>query len=157
MQIRAIADADRRWAEEMVLDAFGSTRFAFRGELFETFELPALVAVDGSDGVGVLAYAIEGDVLEIMVLVAGVRGRGVATALIEAVEEVARRHHCRRLRVGTTNHNLDALRRYQLAGFRLTELRPGAVDTARALKPEIPLEVDGIPLRDELELEKDLG
>ena len=40
----------------------------------------------------------------------------------------------------TTSDNLVALRFYQRAGFRMAELRPGAVDAARArLKPSIPL------------------
>jgi len=60
--------------------------------------------------------------------------------------------------VVTTNDNVDALRFYQLRGFRLAGLRPGAVDESRErLKPEIPAAgCHGIPLRDELELEMDL-
>jgi GNAT superfamily N-acetyltransferase len=62
-----------------------------------------------------------------------------------------------RLRLTTTNDNLDALRFYQRRGFRLVALRPGAVDAARALKPEIPVTgAHGIPLRDELDLERAL-
>jgi hypothetical protein len=55
----------------------------------------------------------------------------------------------------TTNDNLVALRFYQRRGFRLSALRPGAVDEARRrLKPAIPdAGAFGIPLRDELELE----
>jgi hypothetical protein len=38
-------------------------------------------------------------------------------------------------------------------GFRLTALRPGAVDRSRLRKPEIPRTGDfGIPLRDEIDL-----
>ena len=53
----------------------------------------------------------------------------------------------------TTNDNVDALRFYQRLGFRLRALRAGAVDDARRdLKPSIPVEHDGIAIRDELEL-----
>ncbi len=53
----------------------------------------------------------------------------------------------------TTNDNLRALRLYQLAGFRLAALRPGAVDEARGRKPPIPeTGADGIPIRDEIDL-----
>jgi hypothetical protein len=53
----------------------------------------------------------------------------------------------------TTNDNVDALRFYQRLGFRLRELRVGAVDEARRdLKPSIPVESGGIAIRDELEL-----
>ena len=58
----------------------------------------------------------------------------------------------------TTNDNVDALRFYQRRGFRLAELPAGAVDRSReSLKPSIPEVGDhGIPLRDELVLERAL-
>jgi hypothetical protein len=47
---------------------------------------------------------------------------------------------------------------YQRRGFRLVALRPGAVDRARAeLKPSIgDLAANGIPIRDEFDLELEL-
>ena len=60
--------------------------------------------------------------------------------------------------VDTTNDNVDALRFYQRRGYQIVAVRPGAVDEARrTLKPTIP-EVgrSGIPMRDELTLEKRL-
>ena len=70
----------------------------------------------------------------------------------------AREAGCRRLWLVTTNDNVDALRFYQRRGFRLTELQAGAVDVSRAtLKPSIPEVGDhGIPIRDELVLERSL-
>ncbi len=64
-----------------------------------------------------------------------------------------------RVRVVTTNDNVNALRFYQRRGFWLCELRAGAVDASRArLKPVIgTVGEHGIPLRDELELELRLG
>jgi hypothetical protein len=42
---------------------------------------------------------------------------------------------------------------YQRRGFRLSDLRPGAVAKARLVKPQIPeAGQHGIPMRDELEL-----
>lgn len=58
----------------------------------------------------------------------------------------------------TTNDNVDALRFYQRRGFVLVDLRPNAMQAARALKPEIPLIGRyGLPLRDELYLEMSLS
>ena len=58
----------------------------------------------------------------------------------------------------TTNDNVDALRFYQRRGLRISGLRIGAVDESRArLKPQIPeIGAYGIPLRDEIELSKEL-
>lgn len=90
-----------------------------------------------------------------LVVAAGERHAGTGTALVEAVARVAGDAGARRLRLVTTNDN--ALRFYQRRGFRLAELHVGAVDEARRLKPTIPTIGDhGIPLRDELVLERPL-
>jgi hypothetical protein len=70
--------------------------------------------------------------------------------------EAAGRQGCARLWVITTNDNVDALRFYQRRGFCLAAVHRGAVDRSRAsLKPEIPaVGAYGIPLRDEIELER---
>jgi hypothetical protein len=61
---------------------------------------------------------------------------------------------CKRLWLITTNDNMHALRFYQKQGFALAALRPNAIAASRLLKPEIPeIGLDGIPIRDEIELE----
>ncbi len=103
-----------------------------------------------------LTYVREREQCEILTLHASRQWRGIGSALVEAVERLAAQRGCTRLWVITTNDNVDALRFYQRRGFRLAALHPGAVDGSRArLKPEIPTVGDhGIPLRDEVELEK---
>jgi hypothetical protein len=57
----------------------------------------------------------------------------------------------------TTNDNLHALGFYQRRGFHLNQVFPGRVDQARKIKPSIPeIGENGIPIRDEIRLEKDL-
>lgn len=126
------------------LSEHGSERVARRGELVRPADHPAL---------------IDGSSCEILTLHVGEQWAGTGTALVRATERTAAERGCRWLWVLTTNDNLDALRFYQRRGFRLAQLHPGAVDGARArFKPEIPLVGDyGIPLRDELVLEKEVG
>jgi ribosomal protein S18 acetylase RimI-like enzyme len=94
---------------------------------------------------------------ELVTLDALQTGVGVGSRLLDAVAAAARGAGARRLIVMSTNDNLRALRLYQRAGFRLTELRPGAVDESRIVKPSIPVVGhDGIPIRDELDLMLDL-
>ena len=91
--------------------------------------------------------------LEIVTLNAIDRRAGIGTMLIEAAVGKARRFGCREIRLTTTNDNIDALRFYQRRGFRMAELRPGAVDQSRQEKPQIPRVGDyGIPLHDEIDL-----
>lgn len=83
------------------------------------------------------------------------RGHGIGRALLDACAVHLRAAGAARIWLVTTNDNLVALRLYQRAGYRLVELRPGAVDDyRRGLKPSIGEIGDhGIPIRDELELE----
>jgi ribosomal protein S18 acetylase RimI-like enzyme len=108
----------------------------------------------------VLTYVVDRDraQCEVLTLHAVQQWRGVGTALLQLVEQLAAEQGCRRLWLITTNDNVDALRFYQRRGFRLAALHRGAVDDCRAqLKPEIPTVGDyGIPLHDELELDKQL-
>jgi ribosomal protein S18 acetylase RimI-like enzyme len=150
------AMAEDREAVAAFLEARGMRPIARLGELVDPVEDPILVAEDPYQALtGVLTYRIAGPDCEVTTLFATVTRQGTGTALLDAVEVVARAAGCRRLWLITTNDNLDALRFYQRRGLRLAGLHPGAVDDSRAtLKPSISEvgEYD-IPIRDELVLE----
>jgi GNAT superfamily N-acetyltransferase len=153
---REAADKAAAWA---FLARHNSARAARLGQLLDPLVYPALLA-EADDGqlLGMLTYVPERDweQCEILTLHASQQWRGAGTALIEAVEQLAARHGCARLWVITTNDNVDALRFYQRRGFCLVAVHHGAVDDSRSrLKPEIPVTgAYGIPMHDEIELEK---
>jgi ribosomal protein S18 acetylase RimI-like enzyme len=153
MRIRAFEAGDTEWVDEMLARELGSRWQARRGELVDVLSFDGLVAVNDERGVGYLSYRRDGKECELVALVASPRRLGAGTALIEGLKQHG--WGAKRIWLVTTNDNLDALRFYQRRGFRLTALRPGAVDAARKqLKPQIPpTGAFGIPLRDELELE----
>ena len=145
-------------ALEVFLLEHNALRAARKGELVRASDHPAILAWMGGELMGAATYVIAGADCELLTLHARSRFMGTGSALLSAVQDVARRAGCDRLWVVTTNDNVDALRFYQRRGFRLARLSPGAVDESRAaLKPEIPMSGSyGIPLRDELELQMDL-
>jgi ribosomal protein S18 acetylase RimI-like enzyme len=125
-----------------------------RGVARDASSLPAFVAVQGGEIVGLATFHVEGDECEIVSLDSLREGRGIGSALVAAVRQDATRHGCRRLWLITTNDNLEAIRFYQRRGMRLVAVHPGAVDEARRLKPSIPLiGAHGIAIHDELEFE----
>ncbi|GCE05730.1 GNAT family N-acetyltransferase [Dictyobacter aurantiacus] len=155
--IRAIEEHDRGRLAAFVREHWGAPVLVAHGIVYEVARLPAFVAVEDDEWVGCISYIIKDGDCEIVSLDSLREGRGIGSALIKAVKEVAERAGCRRLWLITTNDNLHALRFYQKRGFALMAIHRGAVDLARHLKPEIPLiGNDGIPLRDEIELEMDL-
>ncbi|WP_433286210.1 GNAT family N-acetyltransferase [Micromonospora sp. CA-244673] len=125
---------------------------------YDLRELPALVAVDGAGGfAGALVYRLADGGLEVVSLAATTPGNGAGSALMAAAESVATGAGADRLWLVTTNDNLRALGFYQRRGLRIVAVDAGAVDRARAVKPGIPyLGEDGIPLHDELRLERRL-
>ena len=137
----------------MLRDRWGSERMAAHGVLYEPAKLEGFVAEDAGTGepVGLLTYHRTPGACEIVTLDALVEGQGVGTALVAAAAALGDA----RLWVITTNDNVHALRWYERRGFRVVAVHEGAVDQSRAtLKPEIPPAApDGIPIRDEIELE----
>jgi GNAT superfamily N-acetyltransferase len=150
-------------ADRVAVDAFLAERnadvVARLGELVDARTHPALIVEAGGAIEGVLTWILDGDSMEVVTLHAAHQWRGTGTALIAGARGIAEAAGARRLWLITTNDNLDALRFYQRRGFRLAALHAGAVDRARAtLKPAIPdVGLFGIPLRDELELEMEVG
>jgi ribosomal protein S18 acetylase RimI-like enzyme len=128
---------------------------AVHDRLYVGTQLPALVADDAGRMVGLLTYVVDADGLEIVSVDADPPGRGTGRVLVDAAVASARDRRLHRVWLTTTNDNLPALGFWQAVGFRLVELRPGAVGRARRLKPSIPASGHrGLPIRDELDLER---
>ena len=146
---------EHRPALEAFLGDWNTRWVARRGVLVDALDHPAVLAWSEGELTGVATYVVDGEGCELLTLHAATRLTGIGSALLTAVQDIARGAGCRRLWVVTTNDNVAALRFYQRRGFRLALIRPGAVDRSReTLKPEIPWTgAHGIPLRDELELE----
>ena len=157
IRVRPIGEGDRPMLAWLVAELWGSAIVAVHGSNLRPAELGGFIAERSGRVAGLLTYQLVGNVLEIVTLNAIDRRDGIGTMLIEAAVGKARRIGCREIRLTTTNDNVDALRFYQRRGFRLAELRPGAVDRARQDKPEIPRAGDyGIPLRDEIDLTREV-
>ena len=156
--MRPLVASDRSWLTGFMTERWGVPLAAGGGRLHRLDDLPGFAAVSADGAVaGVVTYLIDSDVCEVVSIDAVVHGEGVGTALLEAACQAAAAAGCRRVRLITTNDNLDALRFYQRRGFVLTELRPEAVDESRRKKPQIPLVgAYGIPVRDELVLAREL-
>jgi ribosomal protein S18 acetylase RimI-like enzyme len=153
------ATPEDRYAVAAFLEIRGMRPIARLGELIDPVDDPALLAEDAYGSLlGLLTYRVNGRDCEVRALFATVTRQGTGSMLLDAVEAAARSAGCVRLWLITTNDNLDALRFYQRRGMRLAALHAGAVEASRVrLKPSIS-EVGeyGIPIRDEIVLEKAL-
>jgi len=157
-EIRPVGERERAWLASARMELFRGDIIVSRGRIHRPLELPGFVARVEGELLGAVIYEIRGAACEVVSLDALRPWQGIGTALLAAAEDAARQAACRRVWLITTNDNTDALRFYQRRGYRLAAVHPGAVDESRRIKPAIP-EVGnhGIPLRDEIELEKPLA
>jgi ribosomal protein S18 acetylase RimI-like enzyme len=141
------------------LERHHSTRVVSRGCMQYPATLPGFVALRGGEPLAVATYRLDGDECEMVTLHADVENAGAGSALVAAVRVVASGAGCRRIWLITTNDNTHALRFYQRRGFRIAAAHLGVIDeVSRRMKPEIPLAGnDGIPIRDEIEMELELA
>jgi GNAT superfamily N-acetyltransferase len=115
--------------------------------------LPACVACDADEIVGIASYAWEEEVavnLVVLDVVPRWQGRGVAQWLIAMLIDIALTGGARRLAVATTNDNLPALAFYQRLGFVIANVVVGGVMECCG---EVGPGFASIPIRDEIQLE----
>lgn len=152
--VRPVHTDDKDWVSQMIKDQWGSEIVVAHDELFYPVDLPGFIAVLQDERVALITYHIQGQECEIVSLNSLVPSLGIGTRLVEEVNKLAQKEGCYRVWVITTNDNLKALRFYQKRGFELVAVHRKAVDKSREIKPEIPhFGEDGIPIRDEIELE----
>jgi ribosomal protein S18 acetylase RimI-like enzyme len=152
--VRRLSPDDLPRLRQFWIDHWGGEEMITRGNIYRPEQLNGFVVEDGEEWIGLLTLFIKDGECEVASLDSLREGQGIGSMLIEKAREEARARGCRRLFLITTNDNLHALGFYQKRGFKIVTIYPGAVNESRKRKPGIPLiGMNGIPLRDEIELE----
>ena len=153
--IHRLTAADLPRLRQFWKEYWGDDFVVAHGTTFHPENVSGFIALDGENQwAGLVTFVFDGDECEIVTLDSLRENEGLGAALIQSVVEEARQLQCRRVHLTTTNDNLRGLGFYQKRGFVLSALRPNAVEEMRKIKPVIPLiGENGIPLRDEIELE----
>ena len=145
---------DRKTLEELLRLRWSDGTIFVRGRLRSPKDVEALGAYLDGRLQGVVTWRVEDGTLYMLTMNNVTDQRGVGVVLLDAMLNLGRKKGFPFMRALLTNDNWPAFRFYQKRGFRLVAVHPGVVDMMRQLKPSIPEKgVDGIPMRDELELE----
>jgi DNA-3-methyladenine glycosylase I len=179
--IRPLQREDREWVAHFLDKHWGSTQMVTRGRVLYGHLLPGFVAerlrpsdddtstkeadddateenpIVTMEKIGLLTYNLEEKECEIVSLDSLVPNIGIGTGLVNELIEAAKEGGIKRLWLITTNDNLPALRFWQKRNFELVQVHRNSIEEARRLKPQIPITgINGIPIRDEIELELQL-
>jgi len=153
-QIYPISVQDRAWIANLLTERWGAPQVVSRGRVHQADQLPGFIVYLDNQPAGLATYDLQADQCEITSLDSLVEGIGMGTGLINAVRSVAETAGCVSIWLVTTNDNIHAIRFYQKRGFHLVAIHANALQHSRTLKPGIPLlGYEGIPIRDEIEME----
>lgn len=157
MDIKAISFENRAQVNDFIVSHWYSTDMVVRGEIIDMTVLDGFVVYEGENIIGLLTYKIDGTECEIVSLDSLVENKGIGTTLVNKVIETAKANNCTKIKLITTNDNLNAMRFYQKRGFDMVRIYHNALDVSRKLKPSIPLVGEfGIPLKHEIEFEMNI-
>lgn len=155
--IKNISKDNRKEINEFLVTNWYTTDMAVRGKIFDMTVLDGFAAYDKNKIIGLVTYLTEKDEYEIMSLDSLIENKGIGTALVNKIVEKAKEDKAKKIKLITTNDNINAIKFYQRRGFDLVRLYRNAVEASRKLKPSIPLNGDfNIPIKHELEFAMEL-
>ena len=155
MKIKTITNETRNLVNEFLIDNWFSTDMIIRGQVIDCTKLDGLFILEDNKIIGLLTYLISKDECEIISLDSKKEKQGIGSKLLHKVELIAKDKNCKVIKLITTNDNLNALKFYQKRGYHITKIYQNSMEIVRKIKPNVPLiGENGIPLRDEIELEK---
>ena len=155
--VREAALHDRPRALEIFAREFGDRQLVAAGHPVSVEEGELLVG-ETEDGIaGALAWRPLEQGLHIIALATDPiwQRSGVGGYLLAEAELIAKRHSHARVLVTITNDNIPALYFYQRRGYRVTAV---LADVVAAAQPQRRIRVGfaGIPIRDEIQLTKEI-
>jgi ribosomal protein S18 acetylase RimI-like enzyme len=150
--VRDATDLDRPAVLTLFERDFGRTRLFSFGEALQLETMATIVADSEGELAGALAYRDREQALHIVALATDPlwQRSGVGGHLVAEAELIARQRELSRVLVATTNDNLPSMYFYQRKGYRITGIAVEAM--AGVNGPTTGF--GGIPIRDEIHLEK---
>ena len=153
--INAASANDFEWIKELYIQTWVSDICVSRGKIQKVDDFTGgFVAEISGQNIGFVAYTTTVSEIEITGLLSLREKIGIGSSLVKAVINLAKKQKIKKICLVTTNDSLNAIGFWQKRGFKLVKVYPDAMEYTRKLKPSIPLiGENGIPLRDEIELE----
>jgi ribosomal protein S18 acetylase RimI-like enzyme len=157
-EIYAINPQVREKVTEFIKEHWYSTEMLIRGQIIDMTKVDGFVIFDDNKKIaGLITYIIKEGECEITSFDSIIPNKGIGTKLINKLFDTVKNTGCSKIKLITTNDNINAIRFYQKRGLDMIRINKGEIDRERVLKPEIPfIGENGIPIKHEVEFEMDL-
>jgi ribosomal protein S18 acetylase RimI-like enzyme len=153
---KVMAEEEKSRVRELVRRFWGEEEQVAFDRKFVVAEMATYVATVNNGVIGFASFAETDDAVIVVAL--GVlpqyQGFEVGSRLIEKVESEAEKLRKRRVLVATSNDDLPAVAFYQSLGFQVFEVKPNVIAEKHG---KILQGIGGLPIRDELRLQKVFG
>lgn len=157
LDIREISPQNRQQINDFISSHWFSTNMIVRGEVVDMTILDGFAIYENETIIGLVTYEINSNECEIMSLDSLKEKEGIGTTLVNKVIEIATKVKCTKIKLITTNDNINAIRFYQKRGFDMVCIYHNALDISRKIKPSIQMIGEfNIPLKHEIEFEMNL-
>jgi ribosomal protein S18 acetylase RimI-like enzyme len=114
-----INEQNRPAINQFIQENWYSTVIVIRGKLVDMTLVEGIAVYEANSIIGLLTYEITNDECEILSLDSKYENQGIGTELIKRVIEIARNKGCMKLKLITTNDNINAIKFYQKRGFEM--------------------------------------
>lgn len=151
--VRKATDADASAIELLCDRALGETDIDVYGKTFDILAGINVIATQGEELLGLLSLAIVNGEAAIVLLSVypDYQGKGVATELLTAADQLAAKRGLSFMRAAVTNDDIPQLYFYQRHGFALYEVGVGEIADRFG---SASAGFSAIPVRDELRLRR---
>lgn len=154
MEIKNISYKNRNQTNQFINSQWFSTTMVVKGEVVDMTVLDGFVAYENLNIIGLITYRIKDNECEIISLDSLKERHGIGTSLVNKVIQVATKNECIKVKLISTNDNINAIRFYQKRGFDMVRIYYNSLEIARKIKPSIPMIGEyNIPLKHEIEFE----
>jgi ribosomal protein S18 acetylase RimI-like enzyme len=134
MEVRPLNDGDRAWVAEIISHEWGLPIVSISGP-HNPAELAGFVGIEADERLGLITYSITGEDCEVVTLNSLRPIRGIGTALLGAVKQVADERGLR-LWLITTDENTNAMRFYENRGMTRRAVHRDFVEVVRRYKAD---------------------
>jgi ribosomal protein S18 acetylase RimI-like enzyme len=150
---KATLNKERKKIQEFVKKFWGEQEQLTFNKKFTVAKLPAYVAKYRNTIIGFISFAEVNDAIIIVALgiLPKYQNAGIGKSLIKKVETEDKKLGKKKLLVSTSNDDLPALAFYQSLGFQIYEVKPNIIAQKHG---SVLKGINGLPIRDELRLQK---